>query len=120
MKLHREENKRMVGVLKLQGWTSEKIASRLKLTKNQVDHIKSYYYGKKKQETMSDGNLDLFNFEDVYKGTKKTTKENKIVENVKINSPISKTINLNGLEIEIVNSSINKVIITEKNKIKIL
>jgi len=118
-KFHREENKRMVGVLKLQNWTTEQIAQRLGLTKNQVDHISSYYYGKKKQSMTNkkNENVNVFDFEDTYKVP---TKENKIVENVKINSPISKTINLNGLEIEIMSNSIKKVIITEDNKIKLL
>jgi hypothetical protein len=118
-KLHREENKRMVGVLKLQNWSTEQIAKRLGLTKNQVDHISSYYYGKKKHSMVKkkNENINVFDFEENYKIT---TKENKIVENVKTNSPISKTINLNGLEIEIMSNSIKKVIITEDNKIKLL
>jgi hypothetical protein len=125
IKKHRQETKRLVGVLIAQGKSIIEISERLKLTPGQVTHIKDYYYGTKKQRMKE-------YMQKYTKTPKMNTKvepevinkvnvvKTKSVKNIKVNSPISRIINFNGLEIEISNDSIKKVLITEKNKIKIL
>ena len=48
MQMHKSEIKAQVGVLVANGEKTETIAKKLGLTFNQVAHIKSYYYNKKR------------------------------------------------------------------------
>ena len=50
MQFHNQKIKAQVGVLAAQGLRTEVIAQTLGLTTNQVSHIRSYYYSKKRAD----------------------------------------------------------------------
>jgi transposase len=108
MQFHKEQIKKQVGVLTTQGLNTKQIAEKLNLSVNQVTHIKAYYFPKVMVSPQKRAWVTR-------KANDKAKQQAKQVEEVK-----PRLINLNGLEIEIHNSMVKRVIITDKDVIKII
>jgi len=104
MEFHKEQTKKKVGTLSAQGLSTKQIAEKLNLTVNQVTHIRNYYFPKAMVSPQKRAWV-----------TRKEKSKAREVEAVK-----PRVINLNGLDIEIHNSMVNRVIVTDINKIKII
>jgi hypothetical protein len=99
--------KTQVGILVAKGLTTKQIAEKLNLTINQAKHLKCYYFNVDKKPQQSP--------QEKAWGTRRENQKVKQIEEFK-----PRLINLNGLDIEIHNTMIKRVIITDKNIIKII